>query len=195
MSEAIEKERLDIERQRLKVEEARAAFEKRLSNRYLAVIIGALVSSAGLTLSYCQTNTERAQKERETNIMDVRQTNEWNLSALKFVTEHAEVIYGPDNDKRTRIRDIMVATFPPNITTKLFQNLEATATSDQAKTTWNYKSTTDKQDQVMVWANTGSGVYHCPGSEWYQNTAHGSLMTQKQALSSGYRPARDSPCQ
>jgi hypothetical protein len=47
---------------------------------------------------------------------------------------------------------------------------------------------------VMVWVNTSSGVYHCPGTQWYGNTKSGKYMTQKEAQSKGYRPAHKSVC-
>ena len=47
---------------------------------------------------------------------------------------------------------------------------------------------------VKVWVNTNSGVYHCPGTRWYGNTKSGQYMTQKEAQSKGYRPAYGSVC-
>jgi hypothetical protein len=47
---------------------------------------------------------------------------------------------------------------------------------------------------VRVWVNTSSGVYHCPGSQWYGNTKRGEYMTQKQALDAGNRPAYGRYC-
>ena len=48
---------------------------------------------------------------------------------------------------------------------------------------------------VQVWVNTKSGVYHCPGSQWYGKTKQGTYMTQAQALGNGYRPAYGKYCQ
>ena len=48
---------------------------------------------------------------------------------------------------------------------------------------------------VKVWVNTGSGVYHCPGTRWYGNTKQGNYMTQGQAQDAGYRPAYGKVCQ
>lgn len=50
-----------------------------------------------------------------------------------------------------------------------------------------------KQDG-QVWVNTGTGVYHCPGSRYYRNTKRGELMTERDARSSGKRPAYGKPC-
>ena len=40
---------------------------------------------------------------------------------------------------------------------------------------------------VRVWVNTGSGVYHCPGTTYYGHTKAGTFMTQGEAQRSGYR--------
>ncbi|HKA18073.1 MAG TPA: hypothetical protein VKN18_07115 [Blastocatellia bacterium] len=47
---------------------------------------------------------------------------------------------------------------------------------------------------VKVWVNTGSGVYHCPGTRWYGNTKQGEYMSQRQAQDKGYRPASGKVC-
>ena len=48
---------------------------------------------------------------------------------------------------------------------------------------------------VVVWVNTNSGVYHCPGTRWYGNTKVGKYMKQSAAQKAGYRPAYGHPCQ
>jgi hypothetical protein len=47
---------------------------------------------------------------------------------------------------------------------------------------------------AQVWVNTGTGVFHCPGSRYYRNTKQGELMTEADARSSGKRPAYGKPC-
>lgn len=45
-----------------------------------------------------------------------------------------------------------------------------------------------------VWVNTGSGVYHCPGSEYYGATKRGRYMPEGEAVQSGYRAAYGRAC-
>ena len=48
--------------------------------------------------------------------------------------------------------------------------------------------------KVIVWVNTDSGIYHCPGTRWYGRIKEGKYPTQKQAQTAGYRPAYGSVC-
>jgi hypothetical protein len=47
---------------------------------------------------------------------------------------------------------------------------------------------------IVVWVNTNSGVYHCPGTHWYGNTKVGKYMKQSEAQKKGYRPSRGKVC-
>lgn len=47
---------------------------------------------------------------------------------------------------------------------------------------------------TRVWVNTNSGVYHCPGDQYYGNTKHGKYLTESEAVTRGYRAAYHQPC-
>ena len=47
---------------------------------------------------------------------------------------------------------------------------------------------------IRVWVNTASGVYHCPGTRYYGNTASGEYMTESQAVQQGNRAAYGRQC-
>ena len=51
-----------------------------------------------------------------------------------------------------------------------------------------------QKNEVRVWVNTHSGVYHCPGTRWYGNTKEGKYMSECEAQKAGYRPAYGKPC-
>lgn len=52
----------------------------------------------------------------------------------------------------------------------------------------------EENNEVKVWVNTRSGVYHCPGSRWYGGTRQGKYMSECEAKKVGYRPAYDRSC-
>jgi hypothetical protein len=51
-----------------------------------------------------------------------------------------------------------------------------------------------ERKEVKVWVNTGSGVYHCPGTRWYGNTKHGNYVDECAAIQDGNRPAYGKAC-
>jgi hypothetical protein len=46
----------------------------------------------------------------------------------------------------------------------------------------------------MVWVNTASNVYHCPGSSYYGKTKTGAYMTEADAKAKGAHPDHNHPC-
>jgi len=55
-------------------------------------------------------------------------------------------------------------------------------------------SASPEDDQIKVWVNTNSGIYWCPGSQWYGKTKKGKFMGECDAIKEGYRPAYHRPC-
>ena len=83
----------------------------------------------------------------------------------------------------------------PSVNTSFRQPTVSTSPGDlRVKVSSDDSSVRSDNPNVTVWVNTKSGVYHCPNTRWYGNTKNGTYMTQKEAVSKGYRPAYGTRC-
>jgi len=65
----------------------------------------------------------------------------------------------------------------------------------EADWNWAHPGSSELEDPgVKVWASKQVGYYYCPGSTLYLKAEPGMMMTQAQALETGYRPATGEYC-
>lgn len=57
------------------------------------------------------------------------------------------------------------------------------------------RSRASAEQNVQVWVDPLTGLYHCPGTAWFGKKAGGKYVTQKQAQLDGFHPAYQRPCE
>ena len=132
----IEPQRLELDKKRLEeIEKKRVEIESRFFHKHLGIIATFIVSIATATISYTQIYVADIRKSQELEISQKEQERRWKIDVAKFVFDNKSLIFSQNKVEREQIRDVMIATFPLEITDKLFLKLEATATQEQ-KTDW-----------------------------------------------------------
>jgi hypothetical protein len=154
-----EQERLKIDQRKIRVDENRleldrqkALYERRWMNRVVTPLLPVLIASvfslfgvlgaAWITHIFAQAQKDRevavanAQKDKEMSLLKAQQDRQWHLDAAKFVSENADVIFGPGTDKQKRLAKVMAVTFPPEICDALFAKLAEPQGKNASPNTW-----------------------------------------------------------
>lgn len=133
----VDEGRLEIERQRLKLDGEKVSSERKFINRNFATIVTGILSLAAIVVGWAQVRVASISKDKEITIAQLQhqkdielsqaqQDREWNLEVAKFVTEHANVIFGGTTEQQRHIGDVIAITFPQNISRTLLTNLKPT---------------------------------------------------------------------
>lgn len=137
LQESADKERLEVEQDRLKIDRAKfeAEEEKRkqkprwseyLRNNFLA-FVAALVSMATLAISASQVWVAQINKDKELALLKAQQDREWRYKALEFVANKSDIFFGSEPEKARRMAGALAVGFPREIADELLGKLQISA--------------------------------------------------------------------
>lgn len=148
---SLEERRFELEQEKFehdkKMKEKKLDLDQQNSDGFLqknfGVILTFIISLATIIVSVLQliakkeeTKKAQIQKDKEISIAEITNERDWNYKAVEFVAQNQETIFGNDKEKGDKIAKVMLATFPPAVTNALFQKLEFTAETTEAKQVW-----------------------------------------------------------
>ncbi|MBC7908946.1 MAG: hypothetical protein H7Y30_00495 [Pyrinomonadaceae bacterium] len=141
----IEEARLEVERERLKLEQAKVHLENKFWNKHTGTFITAMISLAAVIVSLGQvwvakiskdkelqiTSLQKKleidmidkQKEKELAVLDEQHKRQWNLSTAKFVTENREALFNGTPKEQELFAKLIPTIFPQEISTTLLDKL------------------------------------------------------------------------
>lgn len=161
-SEIIELARLEIDRERLKIEEHKSLLEQKLIYKHLGPILLALVSFFALFVSIVQIYTNkglgdrqaqilREQEQRQSqfnqdqialtrslkNIEQEKQATDISLKLAQFLVDNQGDLLSADTNKRKRMETILFATFEPRIIVPVLERLKGIQVSSSSQNNLN----------------------------------------------------------
>ena len=142
----IERDKLEIEKKRLVLDEEKARFEQRFWHRnfgtlttFAVAFLGLVLSVAQVWVAYLQKDRDALQKEHEVAIAQIQKDRELQSQERRdlreFVSKNDALIFSTDPVARDRMRKLMLSTFSADIVQPVFDNLLAISAPAQ-QATW-----------------------------------------------------------
>lgn len=114
-----------------------------------------------LEVSRTQIEITTIQGKQQLNLKELELERRWKLEAVKFTTKNMGLIFSKNEEERIRIRNVMLATFPLEITEPLFKKLESSVPLED-KEVWRKGNETivnlNKSNWEGKWLDTFNGT-------------------------------------
>jgi hypothetical protein len=149
----LDQKRYALDERRLLVDEAKSKTDNLFLNRKFPTLVTAIVSITAVVVSYAQFQIASQAKDRELTATSLKNDQDLKLAAAKFVSDNAKFIFEGTPDEQARMRSVILASFPADVSNALFTRLEQSASSPQAATTW---SEGQKEAAAIVAKPTGT---------------------------------------
>ncbi|PXF28838.1 hypothetical protein WH50_24135 [Pokkaliibacter plantistimulans] len=143
----LEQQKVYIELEKLKLEEKRVLLEGSFSKKYAAPLLGVFGTVIASILALTASNVSNKIKEKEIQIATSQKQQEldrihfendrkWKFEAVDFVFKNQQAIFSGSTEKQIAIRNVMIATFPSEVTSPLFEKIKASSTAE-AQQVWS----------------------------------------------------------
>jgi competence protein ComEA len=166
--------------------------------------IADLVTVGGSATAKISKATGKAD-EKEAGLIDLNTATEKELDSLPGVGKATaeKIIKGRpyksvDDLANAGVPKATIAKIADLVTVATAATTKAGSVKTQAAEETESSGSVEAQTppvKGMVWVNTGTGVYHYEGDEWYGKTKQGKFMTEADAIKAGFRASKSGPKQ
>lgn len=133
----------EIELERLQLEKTRARQDRGIL-RQLPVLLAVGVSALAVLGTFFQSYMAEEGRFREMEInlrsQELDRSQKGMLEIAEFISTHSELMFSDKLQDRERIRDVLLVTFPPELTQPLFEKLSV-ATPEGEQGVWREAQT------------------------------------------------------
>jgi hypothetical protein len=155
VKEKIELLRLQLDSERLAAERRKFKSEQKFLTKHFAAVLTAIISLAAVLVSFSQVwvakihqekelsvaqsqkdremQATQDQKEKETILLVEQQKRAWKLELAKFIAEHKGELLGKNIIQKELMRNVILTTFPAEISADFFAKLEVVSTSPEER--------------------------------------------------------------
>ncbi|HVR97380.1 MAG TPA: hypothetical protein VMW27_12245 [Thermoanaerobaculia bacterium] len=178
----LEFRKLEIDKQRLELERQRLDVDNRVLNRHLGVIVTSIVSLVALALSATQLYIAYANRKSDVEIAEdnrkidlkiadanrkadieaakLAQQRQWGIQLADFVFGNKDIIFGGATAERETMRNVLLVTYPSEVTAPLFQRLEATA-PEKERAVWQKGAAIAQKITPQIIGNLAFSLIAC----------------------------------
>ena len=153
-NENIEMRKLELEIAKFEHEKQLAKNRDNLFNRHIGSVLTTTITiitiiislvqyvaatkakDAEIAIQLGQVERENIQKDTEIELAKLNQERQWKLDIARFVAENKDKIFGGNKTEQKAMGDLMLVTFPPEITSVIFQRLQDTVYKEDEKEIW-----------------------------------------------------------
>ena len=119
------------------------------------IIISSAISVAAVVISAAQIYIAHLNKKKEIRLAQSNQERDWNKAMAEFVLDNYEDIFCTDQEKRSRIRNVIRLAYPEELSNILFEQIDSLVLTELLSPMFVHLNRT--KDAFLRW--TGKNEY------------------------------------